>query len=28
LILDAAAIARQARDRHTRRGLTVVRGIA
>ena len=28
LILDAAAIARQARDRHTRRGLTVLRGIA
>ncbi len=28
LILDAAAIARQARDRHTRRGMTVVRGIA
>jgi two-component system chemotaxis sensor kinase CheA len=28
LILDAAAIARQARDRHSRRGLTVVRGIA
>jgi two-component system chemotaxis sensor kinase CheA len=28
LILDAAAIARQARDRHGRRGLTVVRGIA
>jgi len=28
LILDAAAIARQARDRHARRGLTVVRGIA
>jgi len=28
LILDAAAIARQARDRNSRRGLTVVRGIA
>jgi two-component system chemotaxis sensor kinase CheA len=28
LILDAAAIARQARDRHSRRGLTAVRGIA
>jgi two-component system chemotaxis sensor kinase CheA len=28
LILDAAAIARQARDRHARRGLAVVRGIA
>ena len=28
LILDAAAIARQARDRHSRRGLNVVRGIA
>ena len=28
LILDAAAIARQARDRHARRGMTVVRGIA
>jgi two-component system chemotaxis sensor kinase CheA len=28
LILDAAAIARQARDRNGRRGLTVVRGIA
>ncbi|MBY0494201.1 MAG: chemotaxis protein CheA [Cyanobacteria bacterium] len=28
LILDAGAIARQARDRHGRRGLTVVRGIA
>ena len=28
LILDAAAIARQARDRNPRRGLTVVRGIA
>jgi two-component system, chemotaxis family, sensor kinase CheA len=28
LILDAGAIARSARERHTRRGLTVVRGIA
>jgi two-component system chemotaxis sensor kinase CheA len=28
LILDAAAIARQARDRNGRRGLNVVRGIA
>jgi len=28
LILDATAIARHARDRHSRRGLTVVRGIA
>ena len=28
LILDAGAIARQARDRNSRRGLTVVRGIA
>jgi two-component system, chemotaxis family, sensor kinase CheA len=28
LILDAAALARQARDRHSRRGLSVVRGIA
>ena len=28
LILDAAAIARQARDRHARRGMKVVRGIA